>query len=43
MRTRVLRPKLQNAATAAVRCESRAWLHTELPTQLERDILLTPE
>ncbi len=23
--------------------EARAWLHTELPTQLERDTLLTPE
>ena len=31
------------ADTAALREESRAWLHTELPTQLERDTALTPE
>ena len=29
--------------TAALRKESSAWLHTELPTQLERDTMLTPE
>lgn len=28
---------------AALRKASRAWLHTELPTQLERDTSLTPE
>ena len=27
----------------SLRQESRAWSHTELPTQLERDTLLTPE
>ena len=31
------------ADTAALRRESRAWLHAELPTQLERDTMLTPE
>ncbi len=29
--------------SSTLRQESRAWLHTELPTQLERDTSLTPE
>lgn len=28
---------------ASLRRELRAWLHTELPTQFERDTMLTPE
>ena len=33
----------QTAATTSLRQEDRAWLYAELPTQLERDTMLTPE
>lgn len=40
---RAERAKIRVSAKTTSRRESRAWLHTELPTQLERDTLLTPE
>jgi hypothetical protein len=47
-KTRLVRSLAPPAAagrsdTAALRKEARAWWHTELPTQLERDTLLVPE
>ena len=45
MKTLPSHPKKSPASKARptnLRRESRAWLHTELPTQLERDTLLTP-